>query len=1132
MSLWGLFSKSKPQQPQQQQVYYSPYSWVNNCKAKTKHEIGDHQKMMVNNYLNMVSKDDELRTILLWHSVGSGKTCTALHLCNMLKKQNPKMRVIWTTKQPLVMETERILNDPNSAEYVCKGDLAKMPVYSYRQFSSRMGYGSFAPASEFITTFGDPPSLENTILVVDEAHNMYDQNEQRYQSEPVAAVKKFINDWVVPKNKNCYVILLTATPEKQPQIFNDFVISSQDKGYTNVSYVNARHDMSMFPVDNKLYLNIKCDVSHIPDNDKKRNEKIAKECNKLGILKDMLRRFPDHKHAIITLSRNVQDIVNTLLTPENDTSRTDDFVLFKPSNSCNRKNDASISQMSYVGDSDIVLRDIPNKCSDLKSKQDCPSSVCKWDGLSCTYKYEPSSITQNIKSRFADECATYNDDEKSCTDNWPKCGWDKTRNVCSLNNDIVSNTEWDSATQDQRKQYNSFETKSIRELFANKMDTFNNYFDMLDTADDGRQYGQRPYGIMSVYSNQPFQGDDDNKRYGIRNRSNNQYSKCHRQMAKQAFNNTNAQRDLPKTIRSRSGGGSDNPYQSSNKVNIIIIDKNSTEGLSLLGTKFLHVLDMPTTDTENEQIVGRIIRRCAHKDLSRSSKYGWNAYILYYNNVDTEDDFGQKQTCIPNNNDYAMSYFKSQIQQNNPFSTIPNNIAAYNDNTSYCIRNDNRNVSSKSYNDIISKAIDYNIFKTYNDGTQQETSEDIAQLLRTGKYKKLSDFLKARIGVRSNVAFLKNLVYHEHDTKMTDDVLYANILFLPRDKLDDRYKCDSENSISFPHKHEQPFICKETGKDGDKRRIPCGWFSNDKTCPQNLTYDHMQQMRENISADDGSIYANDLRSMMCMDENGKEVENCIPKVPSVEQWKTWLRVMGRSDDEIQPMELLTSVLRNSRSTISPNNASSYVQTVGTDWLGNNEHTTKHIFVNCIENWNYAGCKQLAITNSEKRFFNMIHASRYRILVDESSNMSVLRYTPSSSDKRLYDLKKLIYFVRTYGKGEHNMIPKISYNPKYTSSSIDLFVDDFTMNHKQLSQIRATADKFKRIKENIFNAYHTFYKKTGILLNNVDFQYIYVSEDGNDIIFTNLIFWKKNTPPDDHFEKVNAQLDIQMKFRSA
>ena len=194
---------------------------------------------------NFINPNTPFRGLLIYHGTGVGKTCTAIAIAErfkpMVEKYGTRIHVLVSgplTRQNFMMEIlkctgetylkyfqdKTIILDEAEQAKIRKNALAIITQYyrimSYRSFyrkvlgekiKERLVVGNRVKTINRKTETGEYErdisinriySLDNTLLIVDEAHNL-SENEQG------AAVKK-----IIESSKNLKVILLTATPMK------------------------------------------------------------------------------------------------------------------------------------------------------------------------------------------------------------------------------------------------------------------------------------------------------------------------------------------------------------------------------------------------------------------------------------------------------------------------------------------------------------------------------------------------------------------------------------------------------------------------------------------------------------------------------------------------------------------------------------------------------------------------------------------------------------------------------------------------------------------------------------------------------------------------------------------------------
>lgn len=186
----------------------------------------------------IINPDTPYKSLLLFHGLGSGKTAAAISIAETFKetveKYNTKIYIlvpgptlkenwknelyIWTKNKYLQdINDDDLDNEEKQKNMVLQNINSYYNIISYKTFyrqvlgekiknTSDDGQGKYKKDenNEFIRTehFNKIEELNNTLLIIDEAHNVVGNNNGYGE-----AVKKIIN-----KSKNLKVLLLTGTP--------------------------------------------------------------------------------------------------------------------------------------------------------------------------------------------------------------------------------------------------------------------------------------------------------------------------------------------------------------------------------------------------------------------------------------------------------------------------------------------------------------------------------------------------------------------------------------------------------------------------------------------------------------------------------------------------------------------------------------------------------------------------------------------------------------------------------------------------------------------------------------------------------------------------------------------------------
>jgi SNF2 family DNA or RNA helicase len=260
-----------------------------------KFEIFKHQQKVI----DFITKDTN-RGILVFHSVGSGKTLTALLAAKELVKKYTSKKVIIATPASLVSnfmnEKEKI---PNHATVFAD----KLQIFSYQKLVNILAKGDSMCA--------------NTIFIVDEAHNLNGGGET-YKALFRCSKKAF------------KIILLSATPVKNTpgEIARQLSIL-EGKTVSPKTIDNIKNLNSVIKQKQIMDTFFKCKISYFLNNDKSNYPNVSEEIIRFYMPKDYYEKYYNIQEGIkkdipdyLTNTRNltvffngIRRAVNTLNEP-------------------------------------------------------------------------------------------------------------------------------------------------------------------------------------------------------------------------------------------------------------------------------------------------------------------------------------------------------------------------------------------------------------------------------------------------------------------------------------------------------------------------------------------------------------------------------------------------------------------------------------------------------------------------------------------------------------------------------------------------------------------------------------------------------------------------------------------------
>jgi hypothetical protein len=270
---------------------------------------------------NFLTPSSPYKGLFLFHSVGSGKTCTAIATAtNSFDKEG--YTILWVTRHTLkediwknmfdkicsVIIRERLANGEELPKTRAKrmeflGKNWVQPI-SYKQFTNLIkGKNKFY--AQMVKRNGEADPFKKTLIIVDEIHKIYSSSLSTLEKPNPDVLQEMIQrSYAVSGNDSLKLLLMSATPvtddpmssvkilnlllekdERFPENFEDFKeLYCNENGLFNdigsmefinrvsgiISYIDRSNDRSQFayPVMNDIIINIKeifDSNSNIPD---------------------------------------------------------------------------------------------------------------------------------------------------------------------------------------------------------------------------------------------------------------------------------------------------------------------------------------------------------------------------------------------------------------------------------------------------------------------------------------------------------------------------------------------------------------------------------------------------------------------------------------------------------------------------------------------------------------------------------------------------------------------------------------------------------------------------------------------------------------------------------------------------
>ena len=336
------------------------YKWEkliieNKCVAKkeTSTEKKSSADIELNPTQNFITDyfcpESPYKGLLLWHSVGTGKTCSGVSIAST-SFEKAGYSILWVTRTTLKSDVWKnifdqichsiiahevknglIIPDDISRRKRLLSDKWLEPM-SYKQFSNLLA-GKNSIYDTLRQRNGTDDVLKKTLIIIDEAHKLYGGDLKAAERPDTKIMEKLImNSYTKSGKDSCKLLIMTATPFTNTplelfSLINLFYTNENEKITTNkeefknqymtskgvlsetgiktianklsgyISYLNREKDATQFA--QPVMINVPVLMTHI-DNDKTRNVIYLKE------------KFDDIKDKNIQLIKAIKEKIKTL----------------------------------------------------------------------------------------------------------------------------------------------------------------------------------------------------------------------------------------------------------------------------------------------------------------------------------------------------------------------------------------------------------------------------------------------------------------------------------------------------------------------------------------------------------------------------------------------------------------------------------------------------------------------------------------------------------------------------------------------------------------------------------------------------------------------------------------------------
>jgi len=180
---------------------------------------------------NYFTPSNPIKGMLLWNSVGTGKTCSAIAAASY-SFEPEEYTILWVTRTTLKADiwknmfeqvcNERIRLEIQNGKQIPENHNERMKLLSkswkirpmsYKQFSNLVSKQN-KYYSDLVKINGEGDPLHKTLLIIDEAHKLYGGTDLSSLEKPDmnALHKSLMNSYLVSGKESVKLLLMTATP--------------------------------------------------------------------------------------------------------------------------------------------------------------------------------------------------------------------------------------------------------------------------------------------------------------------------------------------------------------------------------------------------------------------------------------------------------------------------------------------------------------------------------------------------------------------------------------------------------------------------------------------------------------------------------------------------------------------------------------------------------------------------------------------------------------------------------------------------------------------------------------------------------------------------------------------------------
>jgi hypothetical protein len=617
--------------------------------------------------------------MIINHSVGSGKTCSAVAMGSTFDKRHYK--ILWVTQHKLKNDMwKNILGQFSCHEgyrdfqegIKIPDDFIKQkkifhkitkkawyPPITYKQFSNLLLKKNKMGIDFYSRNETDP--LRKVLVIIDESHNLFNKSLPEHQKPNMAIIrKKIYQSYNLSKEDSVKIILLTATPLLDDvmsyfRLINLIIPKKRNRFRTNLKVFSEKYlkDNKFSDKGLQIFNENSSRLVSLLDLSQNKNKFAQPVMYEKSSHIEEIQSGENLKLEIKELKTNNKNVETDLKSEMNYNFKNQKSLInyIKTNNDGDMNEKINIFLENAINENQIKIfkKNKPSKSEKLIIKEIKQNIKISFQNKNKILKNKKKIRKNEINNKIKIKKQLLETNSEKLDYQIKKCQLENKDNIKKQIKCLQKKNLWNS-DKELAKQFR-FENKNFKkELLKKNIKKFSDKIDLLfqniDRIDKrSLELTGKLYKHIIYVHNNGYQGMKLLISCMIANNYNFLLKKENNKLVieeKNSYQNflTLTSGDIyDKTFNKKITKKINELYNerpnniNGEKCRFILIDYNYKEGIDLYDPKYFHILDSYLFETEMQQLVGRGTRNCGQSGLP--FKKGWRLLTyLYYNKYD------------------------------------------------------------------------------------------------------------------------------------------------------------------------------------------------------------------------------------------------------------------------------------------------------------------------------------------------------------------------------------------------------------------------------------------------------------------------------------------------------------------